>query len=240
MSDQPQGPGWYQASDGRWYPPAPTGQVYAPPGPPVLPVPKGRSPVPWLIAGALVLFCLVPGGCVAAVAVLGSSSTTTINVATGENKHDAAGNPGTGKDNPAPIGRTVSAAKGWTVTVNSAELNANQRMKEINEYLGPTTGKQFVLVNVTISNNSDRPDTIGSQLEFALSTKGGRDIDELGSCIAEVPDEISSLDQIQQKGSVTGNICFEASAADVEGATLLAEPLLTLDKVEDQQFLAIR
>ena len=33
MSQQPQGPGWWQASDGRWYPPQPPPQ----PGPPNVP-----------------------------------------------------------------------------------------------------------------------------------------------------------------------------------------------------------
>ena len=33
MSQQPQGPGWWQASDGRWYPPQPPPQ----PGPPTMP-----------------------------------------------------------------------------------------------------------------------------------------------------------------------------------------------------------
>jgi hypothetical protein len=212
----------------------------APPVSPLPPLPAKRSPVPWLIVGALVLFCLLPGGCVATVAYLGSQPTTTINNATGENKTDAAGQPGTGKDNPAPIGRTVSPAKGWTVTVNSAELNANQRMKARNEFLDPSPGKQYVLVNITVANQSDRPDTIGSQLQFSLATKGGRDIDELASCVADVPDEVRSLDQLQPKGTVTGNLCFEATPAEVDGATLLAEPLITLDKLEDQQFLALK
>ena len=33
MSQQPQGPGWWQASDGRWYPPQPPPQ-FGPPGAP--------------------------------------------------------------------------------------------------------------------------------------------------------------------------------------------------------------
>lgn len=40
MSDAPQGPGWWQASDGRWYPPD---QV---PGPAPGPAPGARDPLP--------------------------------------------------------------------------------------------------------------------------------------------------------------------------------------------------
>lgn len=38
MSDVSQGPGWWQAADGKWYPPAPQ-QPPAPPAPPALPAP---------------------------------------------------------------------------------------------------------------------------------------------------------------------------------------------------------
>lgn len=34
MSDSPQGPGWWQASDGRWYPPQPASYAPVPPQPP--------------------------------------------------------------------------------------------------------------------------------------------------------------------------------------------------------------
>ncbi|HWJ60554.1 MAG TPA: DUF4190 domain-containing protein [Acidimicrobiales bacterium] len=40
MSDVPQGPGWWQASDGRWYPPT------AKPGTPVPPAPPAYGPPP--------------------------------------------------------------------------------------------------------------------------------------------------------------------------------------------------
>lgn len=42
MSDAPQGPGWWQASDGRWYPPQPT----PPPAPAPTPPPYGAVPTP--------------------------------------------------------------------------------------------------------------------------------------------------------------------------------------------------
>lgn len=60
MSDQSQGAGWWQASDGKWYPPSqapqppPTsqppppapGSAYAPPAPPTGPTPPGMIPPP--------------------------------------------------------------------------------------------------------------------------------------------------------------------------------------------------
>src|SRR5437870_1630467 len=41
MSDQPQGPGWWQASDGQWYPPEKA--PWAPPPPPAASAPTGST-----------------------------------------------------------------------------------------------------------------------------------------------------------------------------------------------------
>lgn len=45
MSDVAQGPGWWQASDSRWYPPE-QHPSYRPPPPVAHPVPQAPSPVP--------------------------------------------------------------------------------------------------------------------------------------------------------------------------------------------------
>ena len=50
MSDTAQGPGWWQASDGRWYPPQ------APPGPPGAPVPNAGKATATLVLGILAFF----------------------------------------------------------------------------------------------------------------------------------------------------------------------------------------
>jgi hypothetical protein len=72
----PQGPGWWQASDGRWYPPQPQAPTYAqpapqgypPPGPPGYGQPQAPPPPPktsgkgCLIALAIVLGLFVLAG----------------------------------------------------------------------------------------------------------------------------------------------------------------------------------
>jgi hypothetical protein len=58
MSEQSQGPGWWRASDGKWYAPEP-----APPVPPmVAPVAGGGSNVPKIIVGIVIAVALVAGG----------------------------------------------------------------------------------------------------------------------------------------------------------------------------------
>lgn len=44
MSDLPQGPGWWLASDGRWYPPEARSPAAPPPPPPAPGAPGGRPP----------------------------------------------------------------------------------------------------------------------------------------------------------------------------------------------------
>ncbi len=62
MSEIPQGPGWWQASDGRWYPP-PSPQT----PPSVLPT-KSSHTVPLVLAGVIVV-ALIAGGVTAFVLV---------------------------------------------------------------------------------------------------------------------------------------------------------------------------
>src|SRR6476619_803252 len=100
MSDAPQGPGWWQANNDKWYPPeavpgprpapapvatpgstpdaggpAPSGQgPYAPPAPPTS---TRGLPAPAIIAGAVVLGVLaIAVVCILAVTFLGQKATS--------------------------------------------------------------------------------------------------------------------------------------------------------------------
>ena len=93
MSDAPQGPGWWLASDGKYYPPQP-GQQPPPPPPPLEHDSSGSSSIPgspaspggdesapkktgrWILAAAAaVLLLLVIGGIVLAALALGGSDS---------------------------------------------------------------------------------------------------------------------------------------------------------------------
>lgn len=85
MSDIPQGPGWWQASDGRWYPPAeapaPAG---APPGgpPPVVGAPTSGKATATLVL-ALVSFVLCPVLPAIAALVIGAQAAREIRESSG-------------------------------------------------------------------------------------------------------------------------------------------------------------
>jgi hypothetical protein len=89
MSDSPQGPGWWLASDGKYYPPEQAPQPQPPPPPPVAPPPVGApAPAPanksggkgclyaLIAVAALVLIAVV--GVIAAVAFLGGEAIDSI------------------------------------------------------------------------------------------------------------------------------------------------------------------
>ena len=73
MSDSSQGPGWWQASDGKWYPPQPAASV-APPPPPPAPPPGpqwGAPPAPQWGAPPAAPPKKSNRGCLIALAVVG-------------------------------------------------------------------------------------------------------------------------------------------------------------------------
>lgn len=85
MSDIPQGPGWWQASDGRWYPPA---DAPAPPGapatgpPPVTAAPTSGKATATLVL-ALVSFVLCPVLPAIAALVIGAQAAREIRESAG-------------------------------------------------------------------------------------------------------------------------------------------------------------
>ena len=76
MSDVSQGPGWWQASDGRWYPPQPAAPVAPPPPPPGLPpAPQwGGPPVPSKSNRG----CLIALAIVGVIVLLGVVATVVV------------------------------------------------------------------------------------------------------------------------------------------------------------------
>jgi hypothetical protein len=86
MSDVSQGPGWWQASDGRWYPPQPAAT------PPPVPPPPGAAPGPqWggpQPAKKSNKGCLIALAVVGVVLVLGIVAVVAIVVAVGDEVDD--------------------------------------------------------------------------------------------------------------------------------------------------------
>ena len=139
---------------------------------------------------------------------------------------------------PIAIGTSVTVAKGWDVKVNSAQLNADAELKAANSFQTPDPGSQFVTVNVSVTNNSDKPASPLMNVKFSILPTTGIAIDD--SFAAQVANEFSSTAQMQPGATATGVLVYEVPSALIAGAVLLGEPVMTLDTAKDQRFFAIQ
>jgi len=142
------------------------------------------------------------------------------------------------QQNPIPLGTDVEVAAGWNLKVNSAELNANATVAAANQFNKPEPGKQFVLVNVTITNRSDQPSAPFTNLKVSLLPPSGVAADS--AFAAAIPGEIDTTAQMQPGASITGVIPFQVPTADVTATVLLGQSVFTLDAKKDQKFFAIQ
>lgn len=142
------------------------------------------------------------------------------------------------QESPIPMGTDVEVAAGWNLKVNSAELNANATVAAANQFNTPQAGNQFVIVNVTITNNSDQPGEPWVNLKLSLLPPSGVAKDT--ALVAEVPGEIDTMAQMQPGATATGVLIFEVPSAEVPGTVLLGQSQFTLDEAKDQKFFAIQ
>jgi hypothetical protein len=202
MSDAPQSPDWFKASDGKWYPPPPGAQApqQAAPAPPAQDKKKGGC---LKIGGLVVLGIIVLMVIVAAVASDddddGDAADGNGEVATGNGDSSDTRNldlyPDRAdrqeNDHEAEQGQAVRLA-GYTASVDSAAL-------EEHEFAG-----QNVVITVTIENRDD-----GAQpynlFDWRIQTDGGQVLDPT---INLRDDDLGSGDLVSG-GSTTGTVAFD-------------------------------
>jgi hypothetical protein len=143
------------------------------------------------------------------------------------------------KATPIPVGTAVEVAKGWTVKVNLANLDADALLAQSNQFNKPQPGEKFVLVNVTITNGGDKPEAAFTSLKLSYLPPSGIAVSGLSSCLVSAPDKIDSMAQMHPGAVATGNLCFSVKIADIPNGLLLGEPQFTLDTNKDQQFFAL-
>ena len=152
MSDQPQGPDWWQASDFKWYPPQPPAapptfqtppsyqapsfqapSYQAPPAYPIPPYPSApkKSKAGWIIGGIFVVLLLGFGGCAALVFAVGdtveearaSQATVVGSTVPGDPSAPAATGGAGSRQSPVEPGVAIDLGNGWTVKVDSADVS---------------------------------------------------------------------------------------------------------------------
>jgi hypothetical protein len=183
--------------------------------------------------GAVVVVLVVAGTLIALVAGTRTTGSPSTSASPGGNAAAAAG---TSRSNPAPLGMSVTPAKDWTVSVASAQLQGDATMKAENIFVSPNSGKQFVIVRVSLTNRSEQMGTTAGHVKLKLLSPGGVATD---ASWARPPDHLDVAAQLQPGSTLTGNLAFEVPRADAVGSVLLAEPAFTLTQDQDQRFLAL-
>jgi hypothetical protein len=160
MSDVSQGPGWWLASDGKWYPPQQQpGYQPPPPAPPQ----KKRHGCLLFIGGAVVVVVLL--GVVLAVLVVAVASKSTSKASS------SLGGPPPGA--AYKIGDTANTS-GLRVTVYAVK----NPQPPTNSLLTPQTGDHFVSVDVQVTNPSADQQAFSSLIAFHLLDAQNRQYDE--------------------------------------------------------------
>lgn len=189
---------------------------------------------------------------VAVFAVLGEGGTTTssstgnqapnagqTSVSASSGGGGAAPTTASSKAAPIPVGTAAEVAKGWTVKVNSANLDADAAIAQASKYSTPKAGEKFVLVNVTVTNGGDKPDTPFTSMKLSFLPPSGIAVSSVLSCMASEPEKIDTMAQMQPGAVQTGNLCFSVKIADIPNGLLLGEPQFTMDENKDQKFFAL-
>jgi hypothetical protein len=132
----------------------------------------------------------------------------------------------------------VVPAKGWTVTVTGAELDADRTMARANGLVRPGKGQRYVAVALSVARTADTPGSLVGEARFSLLTTSKATVGPL--LINPLPDRLDGWVQVQPGGTQTGRLAFEVPEAEAGQVVLLVEPLWTRDRNEDQRFLSLR
>ena len=154
MSDVSHGPGWWQASDGRWYPPQPAAPAPPPPPPPGPPPQWGGPP-----AGSPKSSnrgCLIALAIVGALVVLGGIAATVLIVVVGREVDDRVDDDG------------------GITSFSDNDENPPADDVSIGE-CGPATGTRFMRATVEVRNHSSEASSYLITVAFE-SEDGGRQL----------------------------------------------------------------
>lgn len=175
MSDEPLGPDWWRARDGKWYPPPPPPQVIFAPAPPRDPNQPEWYQNPWAIIPFLV--CCAPVGIIlvwtskwnrtakiATTAVVGGLFVLTMVL---------------GALNPSESRRDQAEPAVDSGTPRSGEATAGTEPDPADDFVSVQTSALSAIgcatVQATVHNNSDRTASYYMVIQFESSTgvRGG-------------------------------------------------------------------
>ncbi|GAA1786269.1 DUF308 domain-containing protein [Leucobacter iarius] len=122
-----------------------------------------------------------------------------------------AGQPGSSREHPLPMGSTVKQ-RDWELTINSVNLNADQLIAEENQFNDPAgEGNVYILVNATVKylGKDAKGEMPMSTIEYV--TVDGNTVNNY-DVIALAPEPLDTTQTLYNGASVTGNTVFAVPA----------------------------
>jgi len=148
---------------------------------------------------------------------------------------EATATPEGTRENPYPLGSTVSSAD-WTVVVNSVTLNATEAVMAANPFNeAPDEGSEYIVINYTVTYTGDDADgQMAAFVGLEYVTASGTTVNELDKFVVSPDPKIDTLSTLYNGGSVSGNTAMQVpSPAD---GVLAVRPGMFADKA----FVAIQ
>lgn len=131
--------------------------------------------------------------------------------------------------NPYALGTPVPLSDpaniGWRMTVNSATLNANAQVEAVNGKVPPPAGRQYALVNLTLTLLNGGPTQLEDFTMGALMAEAHNHAYTTGDCTPPSPD--ISAGTINSGQTETGNLCFVILTTDASKLMLSANDEVT-------------
>ena len=201
MSDIQQAPDWWQASDGKWYPPQGAGAAPPIPPPPAAPVKKSNKGCLIAALVALGLFALLTVGAVAVIALLGNEASDRL-----EELESSIENPAVDPSNPdgheedqnVELGESVELS-GYTTTVESAQFV---------DQLSELETEGYLIADVIVFNRDDEAQPY-NMLDWRLQTPNGQILNPTFTS----EEGMLSAGELIKGGNVRGKVIFQVGAA---------------------------
>lgn len=174
---------------------------------------------------------LNPDGSFTLVTPSSATTATPTMITAGPTMTTAAPSANVGtRDSPVPVGVPADIGDGWTLTVNSVNLDATDEVVGGNMFNEePPAGSVYVLINVTATyNGSD--DKTSPFIFMSGVTSSNVEISGLDSFVV-APDAFDSLSDVFAGGSLTGNFALAVPSAELASLVLYTSALFSSNDV---------
>lgn len=144
------------------------------------------------------------------------------------------------RDNPVPIGQVADVGDGWTMKVNSVEVDGTATIMAANQFNeAPADGKQYVLVNVTVGYVGPDESSSAGVSVAALGQATNNPAKSYDSFVVAPDPQLESFGELFKGGEETGNVAIEIESADAPTLVLIGQALLSFSD-KDRKFFAVQ